>query len=371
MLNNGPAHSLLIIGNGFDLNCQIPSSFEDFFKQVNNFNNFWYLLFSFAFSNDDYGGEIVVEPIKSKDILWMDVESFIKKIMLSKTPKNNFFRSLELRHGVYDYISLFSLLFENRFDRSFYNEHEQIRAIKDFFRCKFQEYDETGDKFDMVDYFYDELVKFEDDFCKYINKISANVSYHNKSKGLFSLLVGGGACDILSFNYTSPKTPENNGFNCNSFNHVHGNVNRGEIIIGYDSSDLFNNIGKRVRLSKLYQKLFSNLESFKLPEKEEVNCIKIYGHSLGDQDYSYFHSIFDYYDISKNDRISLEFCYTPYQDNEKDNEKIRINYVSSVYRLLNKYSKTFNNANDKIDTLANQLLLENRLKIRIISKVSS
>lgn len=369
MKNNKPIHSLAIIGNGFDLNCKIPSSFKDFIKTTKCTDNIWYLLFDFAFSENYFEGKFVIVPISNDEVLWMDVESLIKRILFSKTDKQDDSKYLLREFGEPNYINFLTTIFQNRFNYDYYYSSGQIISLREFFKNRFPNR-VNRISLDIVDFLYEELLIFEKDFQKYIEIISKNRDYQTNSEHLFSLLLGtSGMCDVLSFNYTFPKIPEKSACYFNSYNHIHGNINCNEIIIGYDSSDLPDFFDKKMRLSKIYQKMFSKLEGFKLPNVEEIDRIIIYGHSLGEQDYSYFHSIFDYFNISENNRIVLEFCYTPYKDSDEENQKVREEYVSKVIELLNKYSRTFNNANDRIDTLANRLLLENRLKIRPISKI--
>lgn len=79
--------------------------------------------------------------------------------------------------------------------------------------------------------------------------------------------------------------------------------------------------------------------------------IKFYGHSLSEADYSYFQSIFDYYDLYGNNNVSLIFYYS--NEFEQNDE---------IYRLINSYGRTLMNQ-EQGKNLIHKLLLENRLKI--------
>ena len=79
--------------------------------------------------------------------------------------------------------------------------------------------------------------------------------------------------------------------------------------------------------------------------------IKFYGHSLSSADYSYFQSIFDYYNIYDNNLVSLIFYYS------KGYEQF-----DAIYDLINNYGNTLANK-DQGKNLMHKLLLENRLKI--------
>jgi len=90
-----------------------------------------------------------------------------------------------------------------------------------------------------------------------------------------------------------------------------------------------------------------------LPTVNENSAItiKFYGHSLNEADYSYFQSIFDYYNLYGNDRVALVFYYS------KGYEQ-----TDSIYRLINSYGNTLTNK-EQGKNLIHKLLLENRLKI--------
>lgn len=97
-----------------------------------------------------------------------------------------------------------------------------------------------------------------------------------------------------------------------------------------------------------------------------TNCIKVYGHSLAQADYSYFQSLFDA--VSLYDGVAtLVFYYSLYgegKDEERD-RSIRERLHRSVMHLLTSYGKTFDNK-DHGKNLVHKLLLEGRLIIKRI-----
>ena len=94
----------------------------------------------------------------------------------------------------------------------------------------------------------------------------------------------------------------------------------------------------------------------KLRKDNQLIEIKFYGHSLNEADYSYFQSIFDYYNLYENNNVGLIFYYSKgYEQTDK------------VYRLINTYGKTLSNK-DQGKNLTHKLLLENRLKT-VINKL--
>ena len=109
----------------------------------------------------------------------------------------------------------------------------------------------------------------------------------------------------------------------------------------------------RVRIVPLRsEKSISDTGTHILPAKENrLIEIKFYGHSLNESDYSYFQSIFDYYNLYENNNVSLIFYHSKgYGQPDK------------IYQLINSYGKTLSNK-DQGKNLTHKLLLENRLKI--------
>lgn len=168
--------------------------------------------------------------------------------------------------------------------------------------------------------------------------------------------------NILSFNYTALFDILGVQSPC-LYNNVHGklcmnkcaeNCSTSNIIFGIDdtivqSQDENFEIHK---FSKTYRKmLYANAETRVLPTKDNPLEIKFYGHSLSEADYSYFQSIFDYYNLYENSKVSLIFYYSKgFEQTDK------------IYRLINTYGKTLSNKNQG-KNLTHKLLLENRLKI--------
>lgn len=104
-----------------------------------------------------------------------------------------------------------------------------------------------------------------------------------------------------------------------------------------------------------YHTIFDSLQ-----KPNSIRCIKIFGHSFGNADYSYYKNIFNSVDIL-NSNIILYILYT--KDHEPD--------VSSIYKLLNRYSdevfqSRIANSAPRVDLLQ-KLLLEDRIRLREIS----
>lgn len=169
--------------------------------------------------------------------------------------------------------------------------------------------------------------------------------------------------NILSFNYTNlfdvlaVESP------C-AYSNVHGKLcskqctdecKTSNVIFGIDDTLIQSqdsNTGLRL-FSKTYRKMTDTSAPLSIlpPNNNKPIEIKFYGHSLNVADYSYFQSIFDFYDLYANNNVSLVFYYS---EGHEQND--------AIYRLINSYGRTLANK-DQGKNLMHKLLLENRLKI--------
>lgn len=173
--------------------------------------------------------------------------------------------------------------------------------------------------------------------------------------------------NILSFNYTAIFDILGVESPC-AYNNVHGKLCNKQcsedcvsssVIFGIDDTLIQSReANSMLRLfSKTYRKMSDTSTPISiLPENDGQPIeIKFYGHSLSEADYSYFQSIFDFYNLYDNNNVSLLFYYSKgYEQNDV------------IYRLINSYGKTLENK-DRGKNLIHKLLLENRLKIVEVS----
>ena len=273
-----------------------------------------------------------------------------------------------------------------------------------------------------------ELKIFEDNLNEYIsNLVLKSPNYSQNFLNLINDISEKRPYNVLSFNYTFyPKikifpnearerpnfddtiTSQLSGYregkeiliekavpqNCTNFTNIHGSiyepvpiikgVKNSNIVIGIDSvgidakDDLF-------RFTKTYSLLECNLFDNHCLQKG-IKSIKVYGHSLSEADYSYFQSIFDFYDIYDSD-VKIVFYYTDQRNrntvkDEKgrikvrdlrleveesywEREKNKKTLVDNVIKLIEKYGETLDNK-DHGRNLLHKLLLEGRLRIEYI-----
>ena len=374
--------TLLVLGNGFDINCGLKSKFSDFFESKiaeiahaadTRFNsvssNIWYLLLYFAFYDDNYydsQSNKMAETMSNSNPLWMDVESFIKKI-ITINKKDDAWMNSYFPAKCQNYPEYLTHLYNSRMDTYVIGQHNQKSAVMKHF-TKLKKLD-----FNIYSYLYDELLKFENEFKNYIYEcVQKTPNYTDYCEQLYKQLIDflREPTSVISFNYTNSLRwfidSTQKEFEKNYYN-VHGSLET-DIIIGFDSGDFTDNENLGIKMSKAWQKMNLIEKPYELPKKDTLNTIKFYGHSLGPQDYSYFHSLFDYYDIY-NSSITLVFYYTEYKYTEEENALIRGQYVSAVYKLLTDYAKKSGNE-EKVTTIISRLQLENRLKIKKISCIT-
>ncbi|MFC7281532.1 bacteriophage abortive infection AbiH family protein [Apilactobacillus apinorum] len=275
---------------------------------------------------------------------------------------------------------------------------------------------------DLFAFLFNQLNEFEKSFSDYIREQIEQKDYFSKNRRFITNICNNRLSNILSFNYiplTGRSFEENNLSDntelkyINNYENIHGNVYNeinyrfeSPIIFGIDSNYDSKNkidekykshINKFTKTSRILN--FSNRKTSKILDKN-IDTIIFFGHSLGDADYSYFQSIFDYYHIYDSN-IKIIFLYSLYNseidelhkikeqhdkasdkrnnqlfDNAKT-QKISNHYEDrynqmdinrkekqekQVFQLINNYGATLNNKNHG-KNLLNKLILENRIQL--------
>lgn len=381
--------NLYIIGNGFDLYLKLKTSYNDFFETKLESNNNEYsvmrkkiwqyiekkankLFNGFELSKiiDDtkppklHNNSIFLLYLlleKDNEIeYWNDVEKKIFPCVkelekLSELDEESFLKKFQ--YFTYEYV------------QDFKKNDEIIRKI--ILRKCIQQKKYCEDYNYLV-----ELNKFEKEFGDYIKEINEKVftedvnsfrdnkfidkihKVFEEDKNEINILI--------NFNYTTYLREMDY---ISEMTNIHGTFENP--IFGIDNTEIGND-REFYYLTKTSRVLFNNTikEEFKLPNNIEISKICFFGHSLARADYSYFQSIFDYYDIY-NSEVKLEFKYYNYiKDDEKltDEEKeerkdeVKSNMHKSVIELMNDYGNTASNKS-KGKNLLHKLILENRIKI--------
>ena len=362
-------NKLIILGNGFDLQAGLKSSFADFFvnkeipkieawidrtNAINGINKLSFislLLYNTYYRkpiyrqrdlqpiktdyNEEYQRKLKISNDKND---WMNIESFLKSLLTKK---------------IYDYMNRYYyelLEGKNTSDFICYGDYVRPFILKTVYLQR-----NINIKL-FSDYLHNELELFENEFAEYLKEqLIKNDRYDNYSKTIGkSLIEGYSDGKIINFNYTSIGN-YSNFTECN----VHGKIDNSPII-GIDSTDLDND--DAIGFSKTYRKLIRNDSPGLLVGK--IDEITIYGHSLGNQDYAYFQSIFDYVDLYNNNTIVRLIYSDNFYSDELDKKVHRNNVAKKLFKLINTYGGTLNNK-DNGKNLLHKLILEGRIKLEL------
>lgn len=354
--------TLLIVGNGFDLQAKLKSDFISFMKWVAKQNddftnkNIWYFLLNKTFFDNSqaYIGDakrrfITVSQVfkhfidVSNSENWMDVEYFVFKFL---TNKECFLR--------------FEEVYENICDRGFDKKDYFCLPQDNVNLILFDNIKTRRDEPFIYDYLFESLNEFESKFKEYLQSLVENEVYKNNiSKIIGSMDLDIDNLRILNFNYTNILPNSFMSREC----HVHGSL-LDDVIIGVDleeveKSNIDIGLKKNIyRFTKTYRKLLRTDKTSILSKK--YNRIIIYGHSLSNQDFSYFKSVFDCCKIEEL-KTPIEFWYS---DNiqGRDKNEIRDNYVKKIAELFLKYGESLSNKMNG-DNLMNKLMLNNKLLV--------
>ena len=381
--------NLYIIGNGFDLYLKLKTSYDDFFETKLESNNNEYSVMRKNIWQDIekkakglFDGAELSKVINRTKLPELQNNSiFLLYLLLEKDNEIEYWndvekkifpcaKELEKLSELNDesFLKEFQY-FTNEYIEDFKQNEEIIRKIilrKCIQQKKYHE-----------DYNYlVELNKFEKEFGNYISQINNNLfdigmgtfkdkNIECKVRKIFE--VDNNITNIvINFNYTNYLEKMDY---ISEMTNVHGTFENP--IFGIDNTEIGND-REFYYLTKTSRVLFNNTikEDFKLPNKIEISKICFFGHSLARADYSYFQSIFDYYDIY-NSEVKLEFKYYNYikndeklTDEEKEERKdeVKSNMHKSVIELMNDYGNTASNKS-RGQNLLHKLILENRIKI--------
>ena len=381
--------NLYIIGNGFDLYLKLKTSYDDFFETKLESNNNEYSVMRKNIWQDIekkakglFDGAELSKVINRTKLPELQNNSiFLLYLLLEKDNEIEYWndvekkifpcaKELEKLSELNDesFLKEFQY-FTNEYIEDFKQNEEIIRKIilrKCIQQKKYHE-----------DYNYlVELNKFEKEFGNYISQINyylfdigmgtfKDKNIECKVRKIFE--VDNNITNIvINFNYTTYLEKMDY---ISEMTNIHGTFENP--IFGIDNTEIGND-REFYYLTKTSRVLFNNTikEEFKLPNKIEISKICFFGHSLARADYSYFQSIFDYYDIY-NSEVKLEFKYYNYIKDDKkltDKEKkerkdeVKSNMHKSVIELMNDYGNTASNKS-RGQNLLHKLILENRIKI--------
>lgn len=368
---------LTIIGNGFDLTCKLRTSYEDFFFQryndkiVSLFRNRIFDGISID-AVSDYGIMDFVLLANSNiglgDILWSNVESEI----LNMNELDNVYGLNSLaEHYIDIFINQDTTKRELKTDEDhefFLNRTRILTCLikknilpdpkTSIFREKYT-VDNVVERLEST--LSDSISSIEKSFKEYLLKsVTQNDKYEKNAIKVFeeilNINIGLGSYKqnyLINFNYTSPLKNE-----FYEYNNIHGNFEgESEIIFGIDEEKI-NVISPFYKLTKTYRKILLDSSKKKYVKKLplKIKSINFFGHSLSEADYSYFQSIFDFYNIY-DCGVTLIFYFVEYR------EGVLEETISQVSKLIKKYGETLDNP-DHGKNLLHKLSLEGRLQVK-------
>lgn len=405
---------LLVLGNGFDLQCGLKSTFNDFEetrlteltemgtifdagKQIPYTNTpgpdgnpmngnrsvdwFWNNKFTLW--------DLILKKEQQADT-WYDIEDCINKWIKNIKDK--------MEDDVLDRYS--QTMLRNRYPDSptallFWNQNIK-QAIKEYAT---NVYKWNGDIERLLQILLSELQRYEKAFAAYLEEqIRKSSTYESASRELICKLVVDQfdpslfhpesqyrgdpiwerGTSILDFNYTNPLNEREDESEQNEhkplvFN-VHGKAVDGNIIFGIDGTGVDTHLSlyrEIVKFTKTYRlmKLSSNPHpQLVQPYVAGTNLhgteyIKFFGHSLGEADYSYFQAIFDEVDLYESQTHLIFYYNTKRRNGKKGSGKNAAEEMfEKVNHLISRYGETLDNK-DHGKNLLHKLLLEGRLNV--------
>lgn len=360
---------LIIIGNGFDKQCGLPTNLSEYHeyrcrknvklvsleRQIKNIGNAYGAVEQVRNNTDLFEFYTIWDIIvfisspNKYEIQWNQLESIINSWC---EPRNGTQKS-----NIQLIINHMSNLDKDPLD--IIVDYKLIAVwAKAIYAYKY-----INQEIDYFTFFLQELKKFENGFKNYLLEKTSDLqsSVTIKKTKLRDIIIGSQYSNIISFNYTIFDKEDK----IDLVEYVHGNISS-EIIIGIDS-EKFMSTNDTYFFTKTSRKMFlyteKNNKKINNVLDKHIDRIVFYGHSLNEQDYSYFQSIFDFYNIY-NSNIDLVFYYSLYP--EKPEKEIKSDVATSVTKLIEKYGDTFDNKHHG-KNLLHKLLLEGRIKIKEIS----
>ena len=371
---------LYILGNGFDLYLGLKTRYSDYFKNRKISEEFFEkikLIFknSIGSYNYDARGKVYAVFDYDETLLNMQIIQLYKDI-----EKNLFYLYLiflkkcdlnwnEVESNIFPFIRDTSKIFKLKMETILGNI-EKNEMYKYLLIAKVIIKDRKNLNF--LDFIMEQLNLFEKDFGNYIGSLELKGESKNKLINIFRT-----TCrkKIINFNYSIFLQDLIDRYKDIAFSeieiprrikpiesivNIHGDFKNPIFgIDSHNSEEQFQNFTKTSRILNN-----DTVGNFELPKPEKLGTINFFGHSLSEADYSYFQSLFDYYDIYSSN-IKLNFMYSEYDKNDLTRAKRETH--NNVVKLMNNYGEKLENK-DKGKNLLHKLLIENRIKLINVDK---
>ena len=371
---------LYILGNGFDLYLGLKTRYSDYFKNRKISEEFFEKIksiFKNLIGSYNYDTRTKVYAVFDYDetLLNMQIIQLYKDI-----EKNLFYLYLmflkkcdlnwnEVESNILPFIRDTSKIFKLKMETILGNI-EKNEMYKYLLIAKVIIKDRKNLNF--LDFIMEQLNLFEKDFGNYIGSLELKEENKNRLINIFRT-----TCrkKIINFNYSiflqdlidrykdiafSEIEIARRIKSIESIVNIHGDFKNPIFgIDSHNSKEQFQNFTKTSRILNN-----DTVGNFELPKPEKLGTINFFGHSLSEADYSYFQSLFDYYDIYSSN-IKLNFMYSEYDKNDLTKSKRETH--SNVVKLMKNYGEKLENK-DKGKNLLHKLLIENRIKLINVDK---
>ena len=390
-------HQLVVLGNGFDLECGLPTRFCHFFeprvealktqdwKTTGKLDGLGYeatpTVWDFLLRTKTYAP-------------WYSVEEAVSDLVVAagdgKHGATGIASKLIARISDLEPIPDREVGSSDDGATTSPDEEDLLDSAIEFIAIdcadKLRQSDSPWSPQELVDYLGEQLSKLEDNFSGYMTSIcEGNDDYIERSAKLLRWMIadtwpteGKLALNttVLSFNYTNPfKQPVGRRSAVRIIN-VHGSLDSG-IIFGIDSTKCTGN-PLAFPFSKTYRVMTAGTDFGEGAVHTaggsllslETGVVKFYGHSLGEADYAYFQAIFDSVSLYDSD-VKLVFYYKPHVKPGEDSvtslsdQRAKNTMATRVAKLLAEYGNTLDNENHGRN-LMHKLMIEGRLEVRLL-----
>lgn len=364
-------HQLVVIGNGFDLECKLKSSFSSFVNARKR-----------AFEQEENGEpnpldfkrnlwDVILESMDGDH--WADVEGAIARWVVPmgwKDTNSEFWQS-----SIDKTIDV--LLDISRGKKSAFDSKSIPDKVALYLSEGSPQKARQWNKEKLLELTRNDLECLEKEFSAYLMQAEKDQpDYRENARRLMCELILQGRPSkedydieesVLSFNYTYPIESLHSEEHETSYINIHGRLG-GEIVFGIDGTGRMNDptvtpFTKTYRLLSLDVSDTRSLVHAASPigyQDYGTALIKFYGHSLGSADYSYFQAIFDSVHLYEG-QTQLIFFYRRHGD--KTSGEVRVETMSQVIKLLDAYGRTLDNK-DHGKNLIHKLLIEGRLAVK-------
>lgn len=390
MAESATLHQLIIVGNGFDIECGLESRFINFFaprfKVIDTITDYTAKGWSEIVRNNKLTlWDFILRRNANSD--WCDIERAISAWVVTPNtgvPVNEHVTKTINAVSRYPFAIPPIIRCGNRLadeekddDYLYGNVARRIWMLIDSAKAM------SFNKQKLFCILRSELELLERAFDEYLlKKVASTSDYQIKSRDLFEEISRDALpnlkhctidTSVLTFNYTNPFTNRlvGPGLDDDDVVNIHGRLNS-EIIFGIDGINCMDD-DDAVPFTKTYRvAMAGNQIRHKLFRTDSADggasteYIKFYGHSLGEPDYSYFQSIFDAIDLYDG-YVKIIFYYRTWLVDGRplSEEQVRSIIMRNVTNLLNAYGKTLDNK-DHGKNLMHKLLLEGRLEVKRI-----